>query len=125
MKLSKNFSLEEFKSKDGSDFPEDVLKNIKVLALQLQAIRDEVNKPVSITSGYRSYAHNKKVGGAKESFHVKGMAADIKIEGMSPTEVGKLIEKMMLEGKIVRGGIGFYKTWVHYDFRGKLVKWNG
>ena len=125
MKLTTNFSLSEFKSKDGKDFPFDVLNNIKFLASQLQIIRDELKKPISVTSGYRSEEHNKKVGGAKNSYHVKGMAVDIKVEGMTPIEVEKAIEKMMMEGKIMRGGIGLYKTWVHYDFRGKLVKWNG
>lgn len=123
MKLTPNFSLDEFKSKDGSAFPAEVVQNLSVLAKQLQALRDEVKKPITITSGYRSKEHNLKVGGALDSYHVRGMAADIQIEGMKPKEVAEVIEKLIKEGKMLEGGIGIYKSWVHVDFRGKRIRW--
>ncbi len=121
MNLTKNFTKAEFDSKDGAVMPLDVMQNIQVLAEQLQEIRDEIGKPISITSGYRSAKHNARIGGAKHSYHVKGMAADIQVSGMHPMDVKKLIVKLMNEGKIIKGGVKAYKSWTHYDFRGQVV----
>ena len=122
-KLTKNFSLQEFNSKCGRDIPNEILPNIIELAKNLQVLRDEVNKPISITSGYRSPEHNAKVKGAKNSQHIKGTAADIKVKEMTPKEVALVIEELIEQGKIKEGGIGIYRTWVHYDIRGKKARW--
>lgn len=121
MKLTTNFSKAEFESKDGSPMPLDVLQNIQVLAEQLQVIRDEISKPISITSGYRSPNHNARIGGAKHSYHVRGMAADIQVAGMHPMYVKKVILKLMNQGKILKGGLKAYKSWTHVDTRGDIV----
>ena len=125
MVLTKNFHLMEFASKDGAKFLPDVINNLRELAINLQVLREYVESKISITSGYRSEEHNKKVGGAKESFHVKGMAADIKIEGHTPKQVSEIIEHLILTGRMKQGGLGLYKTWVHYDIRGTKARWNG
>lgn len=122
-KLTKNFSLEEFKCKDGSDMPNNVLSNITELAKNLQVLRDTLNKSIKITSGYRSPEHNAKIKGAKNSQHVKGTAADIKISGMTPKEVALVIERLIESGKMKQGGIGIYPSWVHYDIRGTKARW--
>ena len=70
MKLTNNFSKSEFDCKSGEDMPNDVLENVKQLAVQLQAIRDYVGKPIRINSAYRSKAHNKAIGGVKTSQHI-------------------------------------------------------
>lgn len=121
MNLTKNFTKAEFESKDGSPMPLDVLQNIQILAQQLQVIRDEIGKPISITSGYRSPNHNARIGGAKHSYHVRGMAADIQVGGMHPMDVKKVILKLMNEGKILKGGLKAYKSWTHVDTRGDIV----
>jgi len=59
-KLSANFTVAEFACKDGSD---PVFVDSSLAAL-LQKIRDHFGRPVVITSGYRTAAHNKSVGGA-------------------------------------------------------------
>jgi uncharacterized protein YcbK (DUF882 family) len=120
-KLTNNFTLQEFNSKCGRDIPNNVLPNILQLAKNLQVLRDAIGKSISITSGYRSPQHNKKIGGAKDSQHVKGMAADIKVAGMTPKEVALVIEGLIESGKMKQGGIGIYPSWVHYDifFGGK------
>lgn len=57
----------------------------------------------SITSGYRSPEHNRKVGGAKNSMHVQGGAADIDMTGMSEEERATLV-RTLREGGITRFG---------------------
>ena len=52
------------------------------LAALLQKIRDHFGRPVVITSGYRTAAHNKSVGGAAYSQHLYGRAADIRVQGI-------------------------------------------
>ena len=122
-KLTNNFTLQEFNSKCGRDIPNNVLPNIIQLAKNLQVLRDAVGKSITITSGYRSPQHNKKIGGAKDSQHVKGMAADIKVAGMTPKEVALVIEGLIESGKMKQGGIGIYPSWVHYDIRGTKARW--
>ena len=122
-KLTNNFTLQEFNSKCGKDIPNNVLPNILQLAKNLQVLRDAVGKSITITSGYRSPQHNKKIGGAKDSQHVKGLAADIKVSGMTPKEVALVIEGLIESGKMKQGGIGIYPSWVHYDVRGTKARW--
>jgi uncharacterized protein YcbK (DUF882 family) len=121
MKITNNFNLEEFDSKCGREMPSQVITNIIELAKNLQVLRDDVKKSIQITSGYRSPEHNAKVKGAKLSQHITGMAADIKVAGMTPKQVAEVIERLIAEKKMKEGGIGIYKTWLHYDiyFDGK------
>jgi len=123
MKITNNFNLEEFDSKCGREMPSQVVTNIIELAKNLQVLRDEVKKSIQITSGYRSPEHNAKVKGAKLSQHITGMAADIKVAGMTPKQVAEVIERLIAEKKMKEGGIGIYKTWVHYDIRNTKARW--
>lgn len=122
MKLTTNFSLYEF-NKRNYNVPTDVLRNLIELAKNLQVLRDEVKKPIKITSGYRPAEYNAKIGGAKSSLHITGQAADFKIEGYTPKQVAAIIEKLIAAGKMKQGGIGIYSTWVHYDVRGTAARW--
>jgi uncharacterized protein YcbK (DUF882 family) len=122
-KLSKNFSLAEFASKDGAETPPDVLENLQKLAKNLQVIRDEIGKPIKINSAYRSPAHNKAVGGVKNSMHVKGKAADIVVTGVTPAQLGQIIFRLIEQKKISQGGVGIYPNFVHYDIRGTKARW--
>lgn len=124
MKLTKNFTKEEFDSKDSAVMPYPVYCNVQKLANQLQVLRDLVGKPISINSGYRSPSHNKKVGGASNSQHLSGKASDITIEGMTPKQVYDAIEKLISEGDMLQGGLGLYNTFVHYDYRLKKARWD-
>lgn len=92
----------------------------------LQNIRDHFGKPITITSGYRCPKHNadKTVGGAKNSKHLYGMAADIKVDGVAPAEVAKYAESIGIKG------IGLYETakdgfFVHIDTRTEKSFWYG
>jgi uncharacterized protein YcbK (DUF882 family) len=104
-RLSRNFNLREFKSKDHTDL---VLIH-PALILGLQHLRDHVQRSITINSGYRSPAHNTAMGGATNSMHTKGMAADIVISGMTPIQVASLAHDMGF------GGIKAYPTFTHID----------
>ena len=121
--LSKNFKLKEFKSRDGAPFTPEVYNNLIVLSKNLQVLRDYVNKPIRVNSGYRSPAYNKKIGGATKSQHMLGRAADITIQGMTPGEVANTIEKLITAGKMQQGGLGRYPNFTQYDFRGNRARW--
>lgn len=122
-KLTTNFSLNEFQCKDGSDIPNDILPNVIELAKNLQVLRNYINKPITINSGYRSPRYNAKIGGVKNSQHVKGKAADIVVKGMTPKEVALVLEGLIEKGKIKQGGIGIYPNFTHYDIRGIKARW--
>jgi len=124
MKLTANFSLEEFACKDGSDTPPKVIERLKLLAKELQVLRDYTGRTIGINSGYRSVSHNKKIGGAKYSQHLYGNAADITVSGMKASDVHATLEKLIAEGKMKNGGLGKYHSWTHYDI-GQVRRWNG
>lgn len=124
MKLTKNFSRQEFDCKDGTIVPAKYLLNVKEVADNLQALRDYLEVPVSITgSGYRTPKHNKKVGGAKFSQHLTASGADINAQGYEPKQLAEVIELLILKGKMKQGGIGVYPNFVHYDIRGTKARW--
>lgn len=81
-----NFSFSELiKTDTGLDnTPSDmnVISNICRLASFLQTIRNELHLPVVVNSAYRSPEVNAKVGGVSSSYHVKGLAADIRCSDM-------------------------------------------
>jgi uncharacterized protein YcbK (DUF882 family) len=122
-KITHNFSLEEFKCKDGGDIPNSALLNITELARNLEVLRTAINKPIQITSGYRSPKYNAKIGGVKDSQHLRGTAADIKVKGITPKEVALVIEGLIESGKMKEGGVGVYPTFTHYDIRGRKARW--
>ena len=84
-KISENFTLEEMYSsasakKYGIDNTPsaNIQKNlVKLVANVLQPIRDAWGKPIVVSSGYRCEKLNSRVGGAKNSQHCYGTAADI------------------------------------------------
>ena len=122
MKLTTNFNLSEF-NKHNFTITDTIFQNIFELAKNLQVLRDEVKKPIKITSGYRDPSFNKKIGGATQSRHITGQAADLKIEGYTPKQVAAIIEKLIAAGKMKQGGLGIYSTWIHYDVRGTAARW--
>ncbi len=123
--LTKNFHIDEFRSKDGAQTPEELKYNLLELAQNLQVLRDYLDEPILINSGYRSPDHNKAVGGVKNSFHTKGMAADIRTKTYSPTALSEMIEHLIAQGKMKQGGLGVYNSFVHYDIQGKKARWQG
>ena len=89
--LSRSFRAKEFACKDGTDplFVDSELVQV------LQAIRDHFGAPVVITSGYRTAAHNRAVGGAFYSQHQYGRAADIRVSGVPVEQLAAETAKML------------------------------
>ena len=114
--LSDNFKVKEFACNDGSD---TVLISDELVDL-LQKIRDHFGVAVTINSGYRTSTYNKKVGGATNSQHVKGTAADIVAKGVDPLTVAQYAEYLMPNS----GGIGVYQTFTHVDVRTSRSRWD-
>lgn len=123
MKLTKDFSLHEFQSKDGADTPPNVFIQIVKTAKNLQVLRDYFNTKITINSGYRSPEHNKAIGGATNSQHLLGKAADIVVAGKTPKEVFAAIEELQSKGKMDIGGLHAYGTFTHFDHRGYKARW--
>lgn len=123
--LTPNFKVSEFKCKDGTEVPEEFLGNVQKLAENLQVLRDFIQKPIIVISGYRSPKYNRKIDGARKSQHLKATAGDIIVPGMHPDVVRDAIIKLIKEGKMAKGGVGRYTTFTHYDVRGWNARWSG
>lgn len=123
-RLAPDFKVREFRCKDGTD----TVMVDETLTVVLQCIRDHFGKAVTITSGYRTAAHNAAVGGAKSSQHLLGRAADIRVQGVSVEDVAAYTESLMPDW----GGVGRYPVkagratgWVHVDTRADKARWRG
>ena len=124
--LTQNFSLSEFQSRDGAEMPASVYKNVLKLAANLETIRGAAGCSLHINSGYRSPEHNAAVGGAHNSQHLSGNAADIvPTGGVSVQELHDIIKALMDIGHVEAGGLkAYYKNgFVHYDRRGEYTTW--
>ena len=127
--MTKNFNIEEFECKGnlkGCDcqMPDDVYNNIQELAENLQIVRDMLDEPIKINSGWRCEEYNRKIKGAKKSQHLLGKAADIRIKDLTPDEVANAIDKLQEGGFIKKGGLGRYNSFTHYDIRGRKARWD-
>ena len=123
--VTDHFRMSEFDCRDGTPYnPLWVEEHLLRLCLNLEVIREcfSDNK-ITIVSGYRTKSHNKAVGGAKDSQHLLGEAADFEIEGFGARGAAKEVKALMKGGLITPGGIGSYPGWTHLDIRGKYVAW--
>lgn len=84
-------------------------------------VREHFGSPVVINSGHRCAKHNSSVGGAKNSVHLTGKAADIRVIGMSPGNVRRYLENTYPD----KYGIGGYATFTHIDVRDGKARWRG
>lgn len=109
-KLSENFKVKEFRSRDGAD---KILIDEKLVSL-LQKMRDRFGI-INISSAYRTAAYNKKVGGVAKSQHLYGLAADVTVSDNS-----ELLEAAQYAEKIGFKGVGLddkYQKFLHLDTR--------
>lgn len=119
MKISKNFSLEEFTHSetaqclkiDNAPSTEQIINLCALVHHVLQPLRDHYGQPVKISSGYRCQALNKAVGGVTNSQHIRGQAADIKILGVTPTHIADYIANHLPYDQVI-----LYPTFVHVSY---------
>lgn len=131
--LTKNFSLQELTKSETAlrlnipNRPGKVaLANLTLLAEKvLQPTRDHFKKAVKVNSGYRSPAVNTAIGGAVNSDHMRGMAADIEIPGLPNAELAFWIRDNLKFTQLI---LEFYTPgvpdsgWVHVSYDPKNLK---
>lgn len=112
-KLTPNLTLGEFQSKDATD----IVFVHPALLLGFQALREEIDVPLRVLSGYRSAEHNAVIGGSVESRHLHGMAIDL-----TPIVKDSLIDETLAQMHIIAkelefGGIKWYQSqrFLHVD----------
>lgn len=119
--LSANFSRAEFAChcRCGASHVSDDLVN------SLQLLRDSLHEPIKILSGVRCPYHNKRVGGARNSQHLTGNAADIVVDGIETEKLYRYIDDNA--DVFGFGGLGLYINlgFVHVDVRKEKARWQG
>jgi hypothetical protein len=118
MKLTKNFTLNEFlvsthytPQQLSQYLTKEHKENIFLLALQLQKIRNRINLPLKITSGFRPPFLNQQVGGSPNSLHLSGKACDFTTASKDNNKkVLKAIVDLIKEDKILVGELIVYLT---------------
>jgi hypothetical protein len=123
--LTPNFSLEEltFSQTAARSRIDNVPDDTQIAALQalceniLQPLREALSVPIVVSSGYRSHALNHAVGGARDSQHTRGEAADITSPAMSTEELfTRVLELDLPFDQLIYEG-GRQAVWVHVSFR--------
>lgn len=112
--MTKHFSRSEFSCKCCGKS-----KVSNELLAVLELVRSHFGEPVVITSGYRCPEHNKAVGGAPNSKHLLGVAADIHVKNTDSSKVYKFLNDIFPDVY----GIGLYSNWTHIDVRKKKARW--
>lgn len=134
--LSPNFNVREFACHDGTGYVEGLVRERRMtpglararavaMAQRLEKVRRlRGGKPVRVTSLYRTIPYNARIGGAKNSSHTRGFAADV-----PPAPGEKLTEHRADMRAAFECGIGFYpgSNFVHGDFDPTLGRreWDG
>lgn len=128
MNITKNFSLRELTYsqtaiKNGiPNIPTDpeVLANLKLLCEKvLQPLRDGLGYSIKISSGYRSLALNKYVGGVKTSQHNTGQASDIDLDDKNVDVFNYIASNLDFDQMIWEFGNDKNPDWVHVSYRGE------
>ncbi len=100
----------------------EIVKNILRTASAMEDIRKYFgNLPISVNSWYRTPEANKAVGGKPKSQHLYGNAVDFNVQGITPCEVYRRLDKSWGS----KGGLGKYHAFTHVDIRGSYARWNG
>lgn len=127
---TKHFSYSEFYSKDGSGFnggnvsAATVQENVRRMMYKLEAIRVKLgNRPMNVNSGFRSISHNRNVGGASNSQHTYGIAADISVSGVSTTTVRNAAKSSGFSGIYSEGSFTHMDSRVEYPYGTQAWWW--
>ncbi|MER6627979.1 D-Ala-D-Ala carboxypeptidase family metallohydrolase [Streptomyces sp. NPDC000987] len=114
-----HFDFSEFTSHDGAGFSggnvssTQVKENVRRLMYKLEALRKKAGgRSVTINSGFRSVSYNSSVGGASNSMHTYGVAADVVVSGLSTLSVYRIAETCGFSGLET-----YSVSWQHVDSR--------
>ena len=117
MFLTPHFTLAEMTasqvaSREGIDNDPDsqTIANLVETCRSLEAVRSLVERPILITSGYRSELLNRRIGGSRSSAHINGLAADIIAVSLTPRDLAQRIMDSDLSFDQL---IFEYDGWVH------------
>jgi len=123
MNLSKHFTLHEMtvsqtasrKGIDNTPGDSEIVALKTLCEKVLDPIRVHFDRPVIVTSGFRSVRLNKAIGGSSTSQHCKGEAADFTVPGVSNYELCKWMERNLNYDQLIYeyGESG----WVHSSYR--------
>ena len=127
MKLSEHFTLEELVNSDtarsygipNTPGPKERLALANLCQKILDPVREKFGLPITVTSGYRSEALNRAVGGSRTSQHMTGDAADIVCRSTTNSALFRLMEQMVRNGEIEvgqliwEGGTAETPAWIH------------
>lgn len=121
--LTAHFSRREFVCR-GNDCCNQSAPISLQLVDALEMLREAVERPLIVASGFRCRKHNATVGGASNSQHTFGLAADIIVPRDMDIEVMIALAKLI--PAFATGGIGRYGGFVHLDIRtGGPARWSG
>lgn len=92
MRLSPHFTLSEMTKTSHpelQDLPtnEQIAHLVYLCATVLEPLREKIGRPLVVNSGYRSKALNKAVGGVANSYHLEGLAADLRCSNVGDAHV--------------------------------------
>lgn len=114
-RLSRHFRRAEFACRCGCGFDTIDHATLEIL----EAVRVAFDAAVVVTSAARCPAHNAAVGGASNSQHLYGRAADIQVRGHEPVDVYSWIKR-----RYPHASLGLYRSFVHVDTRtGGPARW--
>lgn len=122
--ITKNFNLKEMACSAGNE----VLLNKDTIrqANAMQELREWYGKPLYVNSWYRTLAYNRKIKSPDTSMHVLGIATDIHIPAATRNkktyETFKAKWYEICEKHGVKGGVGFYDTFMHFDTRSAVKR---
>lgn len=105
--------------------PRSLWPNLTHTARMIDAIRDEMQSAIRITSCYRSPSYNSCIGGESASLHMKFNAIDFVCNSGTPEIWRRVAARLRDEVPAFKGGIGRYSTFVHIDTRGTVANWVG
>lgn len=132
--LTKHFNVKEFDCRDGTRVPKRYEGQLERLCRwYLEPMRDRFG-PCTVLSGYRTEEYNRKIGGARWSFHIyddrlprEGVAVDCLFARGGPLEWVDAAKRLRQKNRDGDGGIGYYPNsgFIHIDTRDYKADWEG
>ncbi|MTI56170.1 YcbK family protein [Geosporobacter ferrireducens] len=131
--ITPHFNISEFRCKANGE----VLINAAVIdhIQRLEKFRTWYGRAMTVNSGYRTPAYNKQIGGATNSYHMQGIAADIALPmtefaGYTQARKNEFLNNVknkwteLCNADGLGGGVGFYDTFIHLDSRKTASHWD-